>query len=601
MKRREFVAFSLSVWTTWIALSFCTPADAVVGQVDTEDKFPYVVQLEIEFYGNKNYLCSGSVSRAGLVSTAAHCIWDPGAGLAKQVFIKYRDADGQSRRVREDKIFYPKAFEEAMTKWDKAMKGSPPPGFDVMEAQKLDIAFIVPAEFVEVEGFPHWGTELLQSEQCSISADELVKYGDRPPPRCAGQFSREKFDRELGDLRHVRALAVGFGDYECKSFDDRDYRPDGGCRSDGRRRYAEVPLIPEPVSGSAPEVWCTGQIERNGDKINPVQHGDSGGPRFIRALDGRWLFVGYTSGGNNSGDCASSIFQHLDLWREAALYRSRIRYKPNSGANNWNRHQMHRFVEEVLESWSSPNEEALRRVSSFYRNEGSDVVESEDLTKMLATKKRFAEKWPVRHFVIQAGTEIEVEEDSTGDPIDSVNATISWAAEDSGGATTSGTARLDLVVRYNFDNELKLAYGSPATGPIIQDEKCRMLSGDLPPTEMGCPKFAPNVWAHNGSTVTLAAEGSKRRFLYEAPRNQLLALGVQKGTLLFEGSSRGKTYEGTAYIFNRTCGKQGYRVTGPVSDDYRSVTLRGQSPRVDSACNVVGYRNDVLVFTFEGD
>lgn len=578
------------VWAGAILLASGISAGAVVGTVDTENKFPFVVQLEIQYSDGREFLCSAAVSRAGLVSTAAHCIWKPDAGLATRVYIKYRDADGRQRRVREHKIFYPKAFEREMTNWDAAMKGARPAGWDVMEAHRQDIAFIVPAEFVEVEGFPHWGTELLQNETCFISMEEAGQYADSPPPRCAGKFSQEKFERELGDLRRVKAMAVGYGDYDCRAFQDRGYGADTGCKSDGRRRYVEIPLVPARKFGSAPDVWCTGQVSRNDEMINPVQHGDSGGPRFIRALDGRWLFVGYTSGGNNSSECASSILRHLDLWKEAALYMARVKYKTN-GAANWNKNQMRRFMEEVLDSWSAPNDESLRRLRTFY-GDGRDETADE--------KRRLFVKWVTRRFAIKPGTDIEVEEDSVGDPINSVKATVEWGLEDADGARVAGTARLELGVRYNFDNELKLAYGSTDTGPIILHETCRLLSGGPPPAAMQCPKSSPNVWNHNGSAMKLSAEGVKRRFVYDVPRESLSAFGVEKGTLLFEGTRRGRTYDGTAYIFTRTCGKKPYHVSGEVAEDDRSVTLKGQAPRVDAACNVT-YRDDVLLFTFQGD
>ena len=157
-------------------------------------------------------------------------------------------------------------------------------------------------------------------------------------------------------------------------------------------------------------------------------------------------------------------------------------------------------------------------------------------------------------------------------------------------------------MRYNFDSELKLAYGSTDSGPIILNETCRLLSGGPPPEEMHCPNSSPksNLWKHNGSDMKLIAKGIKRRFVYEVPRDSLSAFGVEKGALLFEGARRGRTYDGTAYIFTRKCGKKSYHVIGKVAEDERSVTLKGQAPRVDAACNVT-YRDDVLIFTFQGD
>src|SRR3982074_542107 len=109
-----------------------------------------------------------------------------------------------------------------------------------LNQRSTGIAFIVPSEFIEVEGYPHWGTELLETPECFISTDELSQFGDRPPPRCAGHYSLEKMKRELGDLMHVRALAVGYGDFDCRSFDTGTFHDGEGCKSDGQRRYEEV-------------------------------------------------------------------------------------------------------------------------------------------------------------------------------------------------------------------------------------------------------------------------------------------------------------------------------------------------------------------------
>ena len=58
----------------------------------------------------------------------------------------------------------------------------------------------------------------------------------------------------------------------------------------------------------------------------------------------------------------------------------------------------------------------------------------------------------------------------------------------------------------------------------------------------------------------------------------------------------GEQYQGTAYLFNSSCGSLPYRVNGPILDNSRRVELRGQAPRVDSNCRVTGYVNDLLEF-----
>jgi hypothetical protein len=103
-------------------------------------------------------------------------------------------------------------------------------------------------------------------------------------------------------------------------------------------------------------------------------------------------------------------------------------------------------------------------------------------------------------------------------------------------------------------------------------------------------------WNHNGSVMRLSADGPNRRVYYDSPRQGMLNEGVRSGTLLFEGTRNGDTYYGTAFIFNRNCGRVAYQVSGTVAPDDRSVTLYGEAPQMNSSCRITGYRNDRLVF-----
>jgi hypothetical protein len=108
--------------------------------------------------------------------------------------------------------------------------------------------------------------------------------------------------------------------------------------------------------------------------------------------------------------------------------------------------------------------------------------------------------------------------------------------------------------------------------------------------------LAQTQWEHNGSIVTLRADGAERQFVYSAPRS---GLPVTSGTLLFKGKKSGDSYSGTAYAFSSRCRAIGYSVSGPVSGDQRSVTMYGKIPRRDGSCHVVRYDDDVLVFNFQ--
>jgi len=110
--------------------------------------------------------------------------------------------------------------------------------------------------------------------------------------------------------------------------------------------------------------------------------------------------------------------------------------------------------------------------------------------------------------------------------------------------------------------------------------------------------FGQSQWDHNGSTVALEASGSTRRFVYHSPRP---GIPVDAGTLLFEGRKIGNRYTGKAFTFSKQCGALAFPVEGPVSQDQRSVTLRGQAPRRDANCSVAGRRDEVLVFQLKED
>ena len=106
-----------------------------------------------------------------------------------------------------------------------------------------------------------------------------------------------------------------------------------------------------------------------------------------------------------------------------------------------------------------------------------------------------------------------------------------------------------------------------------------------------------SLWNHNGSTVGLWSNGSSREFRYVDPRE---GLPVSSGELLFRGSRDGSTYEGVAFVFSSLCGPAGYSVTGPVSPNGLTITLRGAAPVRDSACRVVDHRDDILSFQYIG-
>jgi hypothetical protein len=109
-----------------------------------------------------------------------------------------------------------------------------------------------------------------------------------------------------------------------------------------------------------------------------------------------------------------------------------------------------------------------------------------------------------------------------------------------------------------------------------------------------------SYWNHNGSVVYLVSEGPSRKLYYESPRAGMAAQGVTPGTLLFTGTRNGDEYSGTAYVFKSGCGATPYLVSGRVSADQRTIEMRGQAPKKNADCGIIGYKDDVLIFTLDG-
>ena len=107
---------------------------------------------------------------------------------------------------------------------------------------------------------------------------------------------------------------------------------------------------------------------------------------------------------------------------------------------------------------------------------------------------------------------------------------------------------------------------------------------------------AANLWDHNGSTMALKADGAARKFIYEKPRS---GLPVRSGTVLFSGYRKGNEYFGTAFTFSTRCGAAGFKVSGSIGANEKSVTLYGRSPLRHNRCRIRSYRDEALVFTLQ--
>ncbi len=76
----------------------------------------------------------------------------------------------------------------------------------------------------------------------------------------------------------------------------------------------------------------------------------------------------------------------------------------------------------------------------------------------------------------------------------------------------------------------------------------------------------------------------------------MVKTGACLGSLLFVGKTKGNTYAGTAFIYDRRRGESSCQVSRSVLDNSRKVKIRGKAPRVSRNCQLFGYRNDVLEF-----
>ncbi len=111
-----------------------------------------------------------------------------------------------------------------------------------------------------------------------------------------------------------------------------------------------------------------------------------------------------------------------------------------------------------------------------------------------------------------------------------------------------------------------------------------------------------SVWTHNGSLVRWVSSGEDRWLYYLEPRPGLAAIGVQPGTLLFQGHRIGNTLLGTAFVFSKNCPPAPYKVEGVIYSE-TDVRLDGAVPLVDpDSCQVVDYtwdsQNAALRFDF---
>jgi hypothetical protein len=120
-----------------------------------------------------------------------------------------------------------------------------------------------------------------------------------------------------------------------------------------------------------------------------------------------------------------------------------------------------------------------------------------------------------------------------------------------------------------------------------------------PPERLESPKVPSqrvSKWRHGGSTMSISETNESIEINYLQPRKGMTRAGVRPQTMLFFGSRNGTRVEGTAYIFDSRCGPVPYSVEGQYSGNARQLSLSGQSPRVNAACQATGSVAETLRF-----
>jgi hypothetical protein len=108
-----------------------------------------------------------------------------------------------------------------------------------------------------------------------------------------------------------------------------------------------------------------------------------------------------------------------------------------------------------------------------------------------------------------------------------------------------------------------------------------------------------SYWHHNGSILKLVSAGVQRRLVYVAPREGLLRVGIEPGTVLFTGIRDGGVYRGISHRFSAKCGAISFDVTGSIENGEKRIVLQGLAPIVGNNCSIQHYvpANDVFDYS----
>jgi len=128
-----------------------------------------------------------------------------------------------------------------------------------------------------------------------------------------------------------------------------------------------------------------------------------------------------------------------------------------------------------LRSWSSGNDEALADLDDFFGPRVNYFGRSVDLQTLVQTKRRFAERWPVRKYRHRPGT-MSVRCDSQSERC-TVRSVVDWeAASPARRARSNGSLRFELVLDMS------------GSRPVVRSENAQRLASLSKPSP---PKSVP--------------------------------------------------------------------------------------------------------------
>jgi hypothetical protein len=375
---------------------FAEQAAALDGDVDTDDMLPFVVIVTAD-----GWECTGVVLTTHVVATAGHCLWLNGK-YASDVRVHYKDPHGQwvYNQATEIKVTdnYRHLMVAGTTSYDEVhgtllnLKNEADQRRSIYE----DFGLIYTDVDIPVAGLGY--TILDQLVDTKTLLAELDKTNNTWDTgvyailknSVVGAIDNGFFGNNKKLL--IKVLAAGYGLYDCT--DENDNRT---CKHDLLRRYQEA-ILGMPKDMPPFFVWCVPPTTEG----RLIEHGgDSGGPLFIRAADGKWLLSGFLSGGgwSETGSrlaCSSSLAYHVKFYTDFVNAPRPNTITPDSYYDNGHAEY---FLKQILESWSSQNSEHLLRLKSLYKENGTMVSGAPmSLDAIYKLHEEFVTAWPQRSY-----------------------------------------------------------------------------------------------------------------------------------------------------------------------------------------------------------